>query len=266
MVFKKKELKEKLGLGKEEIDLVLEFQKKLPILTEDAEGFCVDARTLREQLRVSKAFSTWIKTNLENAMAEEHIDYEVSSPQGNNPLGGRPTQEYLITVDVAKQISMFTGANSQANEELKKNSRMVRKYFILMEKSLKSIILWNKVRYPEKELYIVMCDELNKFLQRNYNKEAKFYDYINEANSLNLICLGARAKDIREYLEAQDKNTREHLLCEYNEYLCRMEDLNIMYLRMNIHKMQRYDLIKQGFKALYPNASYVMANKDLKAV
>ena len=57
MIFKKKDLEEKLGFSKEERKLVMDFQKKLPILTDDGEGFCVDARDLHNQLLVGRDFT-----------------------------------------------------------------------------------------------------------------------------------------------------------------------------------------------------------------
>ena len=52
--FTRKEL-ERIGRTEEEIDLVLKYQKKLPILSdENSEGFSIDARLLHEQLGVKK--------------------------------------------------------------------------------------------------------------------------------------------------------------------------------------------------------------------
>jgi phage anti-repressor protein len=279
MIFTKKDLEEKLGMSKEERKLIMDFQKKIPLLNEDEEGFCIDARILHNQLGVKKAFSTWIKSNLDKAMTEQDIDYiskwidsDGVSPQGSlentsvtDLTGMGYKKEYFLTVEIAKEITMFTGANSQASDELKNNSKQARKYFILMEKAVRKMIEWKTIREPEKELYKDMCKELDKYFQRNLNIRPKYYDYANEADAINLVCLGAKAKDILNYFDAQDKLTREHLKIEYNTYLCKIQELNIMYLKMNLEKMRRYDLIKQGFKALYPFASFVMANKD-KAV
>ena len=37
-----------------------------------------------------------------------------------------------------------------------------------------------------------------------------------------------------------------------------------MYLKMNLDKDRRYDLIKQGFKALFPNASFLLIKEGDK--
>jgi hypothetical protein len=136
------------------------------------------------------------------------------------------------------------------------NGKIARKYFITIEKILKDAVKWELIRKPERTRYKEMCSELKDYFVRNFDKEPKFYDYSNEADALNVICLGAKAKIIREYIDAQDKNTRDWLEAKYNTYLDKMQELNIMYIRMNFEKYKRYDLIQQGFKALFPDASF----------
>lgn len=254
MKLTKNNLIHKLGVEDiEVINLVLEYQKQLPILSEDGEGFCVDARQLHEQLKVGRDYSTWIKQRIKKYEFIENEDFEVFTKTGENVLGGRPTIEYYITIEVAKQLAML-----ENNEQ----GKITRKYFIKIEKILKDAVKWDKIRKPERERYKEMCQELEKYLLRNFNKKTMNYDYMNEANALNKICLGANAKNIREYIDTTDNKTREWLTAEYNEYLDKMQELNIMYLKMNLDKERRYDLVKQGFKALYPNASFFMSNKE----
>lgn len=258
--FTKRELKEKLGMKDDDIKIVMKFQKKLQILTDDGEGFCVSAKILHEQLGVGRDFSTWIKGRINKFNFEENTDYILENlihQNGgiNNHGGDRKSKDYILTMGMAKELSMV---------ENNENGRIARKYFIVMEKALRDNILWGKVREPEKTMYKAMCNELDLYMQRNLNKKAEQHHYINEANALNLICLGARAKDIREYIGAQDKNTREHILAEYNLYLWKMEELNTMFLRMNMDRDVRYNMIQQGFKATYPHASFVMADRQLE--
>lgn len=251
MVFTKRDLEEKLGFTREERKLIMDFQKKLPMLEKEGDNSKVNAKDLHTQLQVGRDFTTWIKGRINRYGFKENEDYILTLTK----TGERKNvvqHEYNLTLDMAKELCMIE------NSEL---GQLARKYFILMEKAVKYMVEWNLIRTPEKELYKTMCHELDLYLQRNFNKRPQFYDYSNEADSLNLICLGAKAKDILNYFEAQDKITRDHLTKEYNEYLLKMQELNIMYLRMNMEKQVRYNLIQQGFKALYPNASFVIANK-----
>ena len=269
-----KNLELKLGIRDKELrKSIIEFQKQIPILTEDGEGFCVNARDLHNQLVINSKnnkkgsmFSNWIKKRIEKYDFEENedfvIEYSVSkngnanfseeeiksmSPQKRSSYG--ISEEYKLTISMAKELAMV---------ENNENGKLARKYFINVEKILKDAIEWERIRKPEREKYKEMCEELKKYFIRNFNKEPMFYDYSNEADTLNQICLGAKAKIIREYIGTQDKNTREWLNKQYNKYLDEIQQLNIMYLKMNLEKNRRYDLIKQGFKALYPNASFLV--------
>lgn len=269
----------KLGINDEKvIDIITTYNKVLPILTEDGEGFCVDARDLHEQLvkgaKVKKdgtvvegtRFDKWIKKRIDKYKFLENEDYisevffdhakftqeEVENMSSQKRSAYGISTEYKLSMDCAKQLAMI---------ENNDNGAVARMYFIKVEKILKQAIEWEKVRKPEREMYKVMCEELKKYMNRNFNKNPEWYDYANEADALNKICLGASAKDIREYVEAQDVNTRDWLNIKYNTYLDKLQEMNIMYMRMNFDKTKRYDMIKQGFKALYPNASFLIVNK-----
>lgn len=272
MKLTKNNLTKKLGeKDNEVIELITTYTKVLPILSEDGEGFCVNARDLHNQLLIGRDFSTWIKGNLESLDMKIKQDFDVffkgdvelsqeeiqnMSPQQRSRQG--ILTEYNLTLDCAKQLAMVIGVMPKTNKETKELSRLARKYFIAVEKILKDAIKWERIRKPEREMYKIMCEEVQKYYVRNFNKEPEWYIYSNEANALNKICLGADAKTIRAYVDAQDKNTRDWLEAKYNLYLDKLQEMNIMYLRMNFDKDKRYDLIKQGFKALFPDASFLL--------
>jgi len=91
-------------------------------------------RTLTEDVRF-RHFNEWTKRNiLENEFATEGIDYKgmevfdnQSSPtNGGNPVGGRPSENYILTLDFAKELCMLSKC---------KNGKQVRLYFIEVEKA-----------------------------------------------------------------------------------------------------------------------------------
>jgi hypothetical protein len=103
------------------------------------------------------------------------VDYIVFTQMGENPSGGRPRQEYIISIDMAKELSMV---------EKTTKGREARKYFIECERRL-----YNKaadVAQMEKEIIaikyaaeILNMSEVSKLgmLQRlfdlkGFNKEA----------------------------------------------------------------------------------------------
>ena len=277
MKLTKNNLIKKLGENNSEvIEIVTKYNNLLPILSEDGEGFCVNARDLHKQLKIGRDFSTWIKGNLESLDMVVNEDFDVFfkgdvdlsqeeinklSPQQRSRKG--ISTEYILTTNCAKEICMAIGILPKTNKETKELSKICRKYFIYVEKLLKKAIEWDLIRKPERQRYKEMCEELKKYYIRNKEKEPEWYVYINEAEALNKICLGAKSKDVRSYIEACDKNTREWLEAEYNTYLDEVQKMNIMYLRMNFDKDKRYNLIQQGFKALYPNASFIVANREM---
>ena len=91
--------------GKGELSKFLPVTHR-PIGGQDANS--VNARDLHEFLEVQKDFSDWIKVQVERARLVEHRDFEVFPFLGGNS-GGRPRQEYALTPDAAKHISMMSG-------------------------------------------------------------------------------------------------------------------------------------------------------------
>lgn len=89
----------------------------------------VDARELHEFLEVGKVFAAWIQERIEQYGFVEHRDFEVFSESGKNPLGGRPTIQYAISLDMAKELAMV---------ERSKKGKQARQYFIECERALRS--------------------------------------------------------------------------------------------------------------------------------
>ena len=89
----------------------------------------VSARELHEFLEIGKDFSTWFKDRVEKYGFEEGLDF--SPILGNlTESMGRPRKEYIIKLDMAKELSMVEG-----NEK----GSQARKYFIACERKLKEI-------------------------------------------------------------------------------------------------------------------------------
>lgn len=82
----------------------------------------VSAKELHEKLEIGTDFSTWFKRMCEYGFTEE-IDF---TPFLGKSHGGRPSQDFIIKIDMAKELAML-----QRTEKGKE----VRKYFIEIEKS-----------------------------------------------------------------------------------------------------------------------------------
>jgi anti-repressor protein len=92
----------------------------------------VDARQLHAFLESKKDFSTWIKDRIEQYGFIEGEDF-ISNllPNFGGKGQGRPTKEYYLTIDVAKEISMV---------ERNAKGKQARQYFIECERKTKEIL------------------------------------------------------------------------------------------------------------------------------
>jgi phage anti-repressor protein len=85
----------------------------------------VDARLLHTRLGVRRDFSHWINDRINKYGFIENQDFVVSVNSGENLKGGRPANDYTLTLDMAKELCMV-----QNNEA----GRKTRRYFIEVEK------------------------------------------------------------------------------------------------------------------------------------
>lgn len=89
----------------------------------------VSARELHTFLENGDMFANWIKNRIEKYDFIENQDYVSFLATTKKPTGGRPSVEYFITLDMAKQLAMV-----ENNEK----GKQARKYFIECEKQLLS--------------------------------------------------------------------------------------------------------------------------------
>ncbi|MBI4799772.1 MAG: antA/AntB antirepressor family protein [Desulfarculus sp.] len=87
----------------------------------------VDARELREKLESSTRFNDWIKYRLRCLQFQRGRDFEVLLSLQQNPQGGRPRKEYLLSLAMAKHLCMM---------EQTHKGHQVREYFIWAENEL----------------------------------------------------------------------------------------------------------------------------------
>jgi len=92
----------------------------------------VNARELHQYMEISRDFSTWINGRIDQFNFTQGEDFMVDSIPQNGGKGGRPSVEYFITIDMAKELSMV-----ERNEK----GKQVRKYFIECEKRFKESTL-----------------------------------------------------------------------------------------------------------------------------
>ncbi len=255
--FTKRQLLDQCGFEAEEARIILDYQKKLPVLVEN-EGineFCINAKDLWMQLGEPQGkFADWVKRKLVSKKTKggglifvNDKDYSTTSQKCEiaNTNGFKFINEYLLTVECAKNLSMMENTDVGA---------LARKYFILMEKAVKKNVEWELIRYPLREGYKKMQEALNVYMNRMIQKDADDWDYKIEANALNIIATGFSAQEIRLFVGCKDNITRDSLTATYNEYLLKLQEWNILCLGMNMNRYERYSKLKEFFDIAFPNA------------
>lgn len=124
----------------------------------------VNARYLWEFLGSKQEFSNWIKARIRDYGFEKGNDFIVFDKVVNNPNGGRPSEEYHLTLDTAKELSMVE-RNAKGKE--------ARLYFIACEKKvskeLTRLELIDMLRDTEVKKLAAL--ELNKELNQKIEKD-----------------------------------------------------------------------------------------------
>lgn len=145
----------------------------------------VSARDLHEFLGINQRFADWIKYQIERGFFDEGKDY-LYHKNVINPTGGRPRDEYHLTLEAGKHIAMLSGS---------RKGKEVRDYFIECEERAKQVIL--PVDLPSALRAYADEVEKNQLLLdqvKQLEPKAKFYDDVAEA--VNCVDIGAFGKSI----------------------------------------------------------------------
>jgi phage anti-repressor protein len=91
-----------------------------------------NARDLHAFLDVKRRFASWIQERITKYDFVDNVDYiKVFPESGKNPLGGRPEQEYHLTIEMAKELAMVE--NNERGKE-------ARRYFIEQERIARGVV------------------------------------------------------------------------------------------------------------------------------
>ncbi|API85848.1 antA/AntB antirepressor family protein [Francisella uliginis] len=136
----------------------------------------IDARKLHQELEIKKDYSNWIKDQIKRARLVKDRDYLVYAQKGENLKGGRPTNEYILTLDSAKHICMISSTDKGFE---------IRDYFIECEKKLahqnKSI---SKIQALQMALDAeIKLEEANNLIELQ-NHKVEYFDALVDKNLL----------------------------------------------------------------------------------
>lgn len=122
----------------------------------------VNARELHSYIENKDHFSTWMQDRISQYGFTENIDFVTYS---GNPEKGRPSREYAISLDMAKELSMV---------ERNAKGKQARQYFIQCEKDLKADPI-RIAKQPKERDEALAKIRTAKALQMNIDSAAKIY-------------------------------------------------------------------------------------------
>ena len=110
----------------------------------DSDRPTVLGRDLHEALEVKEKYSAWFKRMCEYGFTQ-NIDYTSFSENSEKPLGGRPSTDHQLTIEMAKEICMI-----QRSEK----GKQCRQYFIAVEEQFNNpqAIMARALRVADEEL------------------------------------------------------------------------------------------------------------------
>lgn len=141
------------------LTVVENVEEFIPIYETDKGEKVVSGRELHQGLGVQRDFTDWIKQQLNSVDATEK-DFSLLKGK-TSEVGGRPTEEYILKLEIAKEICLVAGASPRANETLKQKSKAYRKYLIQFEEKHKNQIS-NLTEKQILQLQILNGDEMER--------------------------------------------------------------------------------------------------------
>lgn len=144
------------------MNAIVKIENQAPFVEVELNGkvqLGVNARELHKMLEVKTDFSDWIKRRIKQCKFEENFDYVVILKKEENLKGGRPTTEYIISVDMTKHLGMME-RNEKGHE--------IRKYYIEQEELARQLKDGLQVRIgklsAQVELITQCLSEAGRFL------------------------------------------------------------------------------------------------------
>lgn len=158
------------------------MQELIKISTNDKGQQVVSAKDLHRGLKVSTDFTTWCKRMFDYGF-EEDLDF---TPFMRKSTGGRPSVDYVLTIDCAKEISML---------QRSKIGKLIRKYFIECERKL---IPPKQLSRKELAYMVIEAEEKAERLQleidTKHKPRSEFVDQVFGSDSL--ITVGQASKSL----------------------------------------------------------------------
>lgn len=198
----------------------------------------VNARHLYAWLEIKKDFNFWMKRQIVRCDLTENQDFEVFYQEVGNPQGGRPSTDYALSLNAAKEISMMSQT---------KRGKEARRYFIeceriAMQSNTSSMLPKN---YKQALAQLLAQVEQNEQLQLENKKKS---DRISRQHIVIGIQNDVIKKNESKIKELQDDNeTKQNII-----------NLQMGELDSLTPKGRVYDQVMQT-----PNADYLKTTSSI---
>lgn len=167
----------------------------VPVYVTDTGEKVVYGTELHKVLEIGRDFSTWIKGRLSECDAVEKEDYDSFPQNGGKPNGGRPSLEFIIKLDTAKEMAML---------ERSEIGKQVRKYFIRVEKRYKQQGIDRSRLSPEAQLMNLLVESISR-QELEQKRQAEELNELKEQNQKT----AEQVQNIREVVAISVKSWRE---------------------------------------------------------
>ena len=122
-------------------------------LIKSEKGYVLSAKDLHRELGMKQAFSTWIKTSIERAYLDEGKDYLVSKQEST---GGRPGIDYILSVESAMRLIMFSNKTGKAIKLYKTLASVIETDVIQITPTRKELLFEIDIKGALKEITTII--------------------------------------------------------------------------------------------------------------
>ncbi|NCG50161.1 antA/AntB antirepressor family protein [Serratia fonticola] len=231
---------------------VINFAERIPVSISNIGNKAIQSvsgRKLHVFLKVGRDFTNWIKGRIKQYGFTEGVDYVVAEnltsqkwasantdqftpERAKTSQGGRPGVDYIISLDMAKELSMV-----ERNDQ----GKAARRYFIDCEERLRrvapeehkaALLSWRKNRVAACEDHKSMADAMKGYIERTGDSQ-KGFAYSNESRFLNKLVLGVDPIKWAKDNGVSSKQVRDRMNADQLALLAYLESRDCALLDMD---------------------------------
>lgn len=233
-------------------DLRIIENELVPVYVTSTGEKVVYGTELHAVLQVKSRFNDWVHNRLKDCEAVENEDFQAFTK--NLVKGGRPEKEYIIKLDIAKEMAML---------ERNRKGKQVRHYFIQVEKKYKeSGQIASQGNQALLETLWQLLEKQTEFIEKqdafNRNITKKFEsldDYVPER----------RVTDFSYIAQEFTVNERKDYLYELVRENAELRDISVNnFLHVMYGEIEReFDVMLNSYRSVYRSE---MGNPDASMV